>query len=148
MSKPFVDRNPFAKVLIGLAILFALSLGLWGLGFALIWNGRSVPQGMDRLMNEAAGYDVLVMVYSAAGLLVTAIIWVVLTVASSFGRQGRLPAVRGTQKSRQVCRPFQFECKCAYAATLVPRSVSRRGAPGRAFSSGNATANTSSIRLA
>ena len=87
MSKPLVDRIPFAKILIGLAILLALSLGLCGLGIALIWNGRSVPQGMDRLMNEAAGYDVLAIVYSAGGLLVTATIWVVLTVVSSSGRK-------------------------------------------------------------
>lgn len=75
MSKPLVDRIPFAKILIGLAILFALSMGSCGLGFALIWNGKSVPPGMDRLMNEAAGYDVLAIVCSGAGLLVTEIIW-------------------------------------------------------------------------
>jgi hypothetical protein len=32
---------------------------LCALGLALIWNGKSVSPGMDRLMNEAAGYDVL-----------------------------------------------------------------------------------------
>jgi len=74
ISKPLVDRIPFAKILIGLAILFGLSLGLCGLGIAQIWNGKSVPPGMDRLMNQAAGYDMLAMVLSAAGLLATAII--------------------------------------------------------------------------
>jgi hypothetical protein len=84
MSKPLVDRIPFAKILIGLAILFALSVSLCGLSIALFWNGKSVPPGIDRVMNEAAGFDVLAMVLSAAGLLVTAIVWVVLTVVSSF----------------------------------------------------------------
>ena len=45
MSKPLVDRIPFAKILIGLAILFGLSLGLCGLCMAQIWNGKSVPPG-------------------------------------------------------------------------------------------------------
>jgi hypothetical protein len=54
MSKPLVDLIPFAKILIGLAILLALSMGLFGLSIALIWSGKSVPPGMDRLMNKAA----------------------------------------------------------------------------------------------
>jgi hypothetical protein len=88
MSKPLVDRIPFAKILIGLAILLALSVGLFGLSIALIWSGKSAPPGMDRLMNKAAGYDMLAMVLSAASLLVTAIIWVALTVMASFSRKG------------------------------------------------------------
>ena len=87
MSKPLVDRIPFAKILIGLAFFFGLSLGLYGLSIAQIWNGKSVPPGMDRLMNQAAGYDMLAMVLSAAGLLATAIIWAVLTVVSSSSRK-------------------------------------------------------------
>ena len=39
-------------------------------------------------MNQAAGYDMLAMVLSAAGLLATAIIWLVLTVVSSSSRKG------------------------------------------------------------
>jgi hypothetical protein len=74
--------------LIGLAILFALSVGLCGLSIALLWNGKSVPPGIDRVMNEAAGFDVLAIVISAAGLLSTAVMWVVLTVVSSFSPKG------------------------------------------------------------
>lgn len=88
MSKRLVDRIPFAKILISLAILLAVSMGLFGLSISLIWSGKSVPPGMDRLMNKAAGYDVLAMVLSAVSLVVTALIWAALTVMTSLNRKG------------------------------------------------------------
>ena len=88
MSKPLVDRIPFAKILIGLAIVFGLSLGLCGLGMVAVWNGKSVSGGVGNLLNKAAGYEVLAMVLSAGGILATAILWAVLMVVSSFGRKG------------------------------------------------------------
>lgn len=88
MSKPLVDRIPFAKILIGLAIIFGLSLGLCGLGMVVVWNGKSVSGGVGNLLNKAAGYEVLAMVLSAGGILATGILWVVLNLVSSFGRKG------------------------------------------------------------
>lgn len=82
MSKPLVDRVPFAKILIALAIIFGLSLGLCGLGVVVIWGGKSVPSALGGLLNKTAGYDVLAMVLSAVGLLVTVIVWVVLKVVN------------------------------------------------------------------
>ena len=54
MSKPLVDRIPFAKILIGLAILFGLSLGLCGLSIAQIWNGKKCASG-DGSSHEPGG---------------------------------------------------------------------------------------------
>lgn len=87
MTKPFVDRIPFLKILIASASLLALSVGLFGMSIALIWRGKSVPPEMDRLMNKLAGYDVLAMVLSGGALLLTAILWVALTLMTSFSRK-------------------------------------------------------------
>jgi hypothetical protein len=108
LSKPLVEGIPFAKILIGLAILFAVSLGLCGLSIALVWNGKSVPPGMDHLINVASGYDVLAMVLSAAGLLVTATRWVVLTFVAHSVARGEMqlctPVIWG-KAWLYTCRP-------------------------------------------
>lgn len=52
MSRLLVDRIPFAKIMIGLAIILALSRGFLGLS---IWNGKSVSPGMDGSSYERGG---------------------------------------------------------------------------------------------
>jgi hypothetical protein len=91
MSKPLVDRIPFAKIVIGLAIVFILSLGLCGLTGVLLMRGNSVPGQMDRLMNKAAGWDIGTMVLSLAGLVATAAAWVLLAVTSRMGKKVSQP---------------------------------------------------------
>jgi hypothetical protein len=90
MSKPLVDRIPFAKILIGLTIAFGLSLGLCGVSLALSWRGK-VPAGMDQLVDRAAGAEILGMVLSAVGIAVMAAVWVVMTVVTSLTRRGAEP---------------------------------------------------------
>ena len=82
MSKRLVDRIPFAKILIGLTIVFGLSLGLCGVSFVLGWQGK-VPAGMAQLLDRSAGVEILFMVLSALGVVLTGVAWVVAAIVGS-----------------------------------------------------------------
>jgi hypothetical protein len=80
MSKPLIDRIPFAKIVTVFAILFAVSLGLCGLTFAL-------SMGRNRVANVFMSFGVLeliAMALSAAGLVLTSAVWVALAIIGSF----------------------------------------------------------------
>jgi hypothetical protein len=83
VSKPLIDRIPFARILIGLTIVFVLSLGLCGLGFVSSWQGEDMPSRLSPLMSQAWRLDVLVMVLSALGVVVTGVAWVVAAIVGS-----------------------------------------------------------------
>lgn len=80
MSKALVDRIPFARILIGLALLFAISLGLCGLTARSVMHGRTVPSGLDLFLEKTVIYDLFGMLLSAAGLVITAIVWIVMSI--------------------------------------------------------------------
>lgn len=82
MSKPLVDRIPFVKILIVLAVVFGISLGLCGLTGLSVMQGGGMLAGLQRILGQTAIWDMLGMVFSAAGIGVTLIAWVVLTVVS------------------------------------------------------------------
>jgi len=89
MGKRLVDRIPFAKILIALAIVFILSLGLCGA--SLVMTMRGMPASTGQLMDKAAGWDLVVMVLSVLGLVVTGIAWVVAAVVSGSVREVSQP---------------------------------------------------------
>jgi hypothetical protein len=91
MRKPLVDRIPFAKILIVLSIVFGISLGLCGLSIAQVLRSQTASPGIGQLMNRVIGLDVLAMVLSAAGLVATTILWVVMTAVSSIRRKRQQP---------------------------------------------------------
>jgi hypothetical protein len=78
MRERLVDRIPFAKIVVGLAIIFFVSLGLCGLTFALSSAGN------NGLVNLGI-IELVAMALSAAALVLTAIVWVILIVVGSFG---------------------------------------------------------------
>ena len=82
MSNPLVDRIPFVKILIVLAIVFGISLGLCGLTGMSVMQGGKMSTGLQRILGETVVWDMLGMVLSAAGIVLTVIAWVVLTVVS------------------------------------------------------------------
>jgi uncharacterized membrane protein len=91
MSKSLAERIPFVKILIVLVIVFALSLGLCGMGFVLDWRGAKVPPAIGRLMGQAVGYELLGMILSAVGILVTVVAWIVAAVVGSFSKKVSQP---------------------------------------------------------
>jgi hypothetical protein len=84
MRTRLIDRIPFAKIVIGLAIAFLVSLGLCGMTFALSRGGSSGFANLGIL-------ELLAMALSAAGLIVTAIVWVIVAAVSSFGEKVSQP---------------------------------------------------------
>jgi hypothetical protein len=84
MSERLVDRVPFAKIVIGLAVVFFVSLGLCGITFVLSSGGH---YGLASL----AILELLAMALSAAGLLLTVIVWVTLIAVGSFGEKVSQP---------------------------------------------------------
>jgi hypothetical protein len=84
MSKPLVDRIPFAKIIAVLAIAFGVSLGLCGLNLILSINGGRSQQA-SALLGIASYAELAGILLSAFGLVITVIAWVVLSIASRFG---------------------------------------------------------------
>jgi hypothetical protein len=86
MSKPLVDRIPFAKIVVALAVAFDLGLGLCGLDFFLLVRGNQTH-------TQAFGagpigvLSLTVLSLSAIGLVVTIILWVVLAAVAAFNRK-------------------------------------------------------------
>lgn len=78
MGKPLVDRIPFAKILLGLVAVFVLSLG--SCGATLVFGGS---QASGNLVGGLVVAEIAGMALSAIGLVVTAILWVTLSVIGS-----------------------------------------------------------------
>jgi hypothetical protein len=83
VSKSFVERIPFAKILIGLVLVFLVSLGLCGVSFVLTLQSTNGHSGNGNSLSHAIGYELVVMVLSAAGILVTCIVWIVAVVVGN-----------------------------------------------------------------
>ena len=88
MSKLLVDRIPFAKILAGSAIAFGIALGLCGLSVVLPHGSSSV----EEFPVSALGFISLIgMVLSAAGTVITVVLWIAFGVVSEFGRKDTDP---------------------------------------------------------
>ncbi len=81
MTKPLVDRIPFAKILIGFVIVFLVSLGLCGLSVVSMGHAGGAPSG-GGMPEKALVIGIVCMVVSVVGVPLTAVIWVVMTVVS------------------------------------------------------------------
>jgi membrane protein implicated in regulation of membrane protease activity len=80
MSERLVDRIPFAKIVTVLAIVFGISLGLCGITFVLSMGG-------GRSGGFLMGFGILELVVlgvSLAGLLLTLLVFVTLSIFGSF----------------------------------------------------------------
>lgn len=77
MSKPLVDRFPFAKTVTVLAIAFGIGLGLCGLSAVLPSSGEEFHTNWLSLPS------LLIMVLSFLGLIITLIIWVITSAIGS-----------------------------------------------------------------
>jgi len=82
MSTPLIDRIPFPKIVTVLAAAFGVSLGLCGLTFLL--SSKSGIYHGERLFVGLGLLELVTMVLSAAGLLLTVVAWVTLAAVSSF----------------------------------------------------------------
>jgi type III secretory pathway component EscU len=98
MSKPLVERIPFAKIVTILAACFGVGLGLCGLDYFLVAHGS----GRTMAVLASVGFlCAVVMVLSFLGLVVSGIAWGVLVAVRSFGPdrdQAELHTLFGTLK--------------------------------------------------
>lgn len=94
MQEPLVKRIPFAKILIGLVLVFFLSLGLCGLTLVMTVRGSSPGAHMNKLVDPAAIAAMVGMFGSIAALIVTGIVWMVMSIANSAGRKVSQPQER------------------------------------------------------
>lgn len=84
MNKPLVDRIPFVKIMLGFVLVFVIALGMCGLTGVGVWQGGKFPPGVNRFLERSVGYDLAGMILAVAGLVVTAVVWVVMTIGSRF----------------------------------------------------------------
>jgi hypothetical protein len=90
MSQPLVDRIPFAKIVVALAVAFGLGLGLCGLDFFLLLRGSQThTQAFG--VGPVGVASLTVLILSAIGLVVTIILWVVMAMVASFSRKNSEP---------------------------------------------------------
>lgn len=82
MSKPLVDRVPFAKIVTVLAIAFGVGVGLCGLSAVLPSSGEPFR------VNSLSLPSLLIMVLSFIGLIITLIVWVITRAISGFSVKG------------------------------------------------------------
>ena len=81
MNKPLVDRIPFAKILIGLVVLFLVSLGMCGLTVVSMGHAGNA-HGVGQVLEKMVALGIIGTIVSIVGVPVTAVIWVVMTVVS------------------------------------------------------------------
>ena len=90
MSKPIVDRIPFAKIVTVLAVAFGLGVGLCGLDFLLASHG--IGKSHEEFgVGPLDGVSLATMFLSAIGLVIATILWVVLAAVGSFSRKNSEP---------------------------------------------------------
>ena len=81
-----VDRIPFAKIVIVLAIAFGIGLGLCGVDAAFLEKFRSPGEefGPNTIVG---GIGAIALVLSALGLVLTCVVWAVVGVVSAFSHR-------------------------------------------------------------
>lgn len=81
MTEPLVRRIPFVKIVIILAVTFGIGFGMCGLSVFVagaMHNSRSSGNALAILMIV----DAAVILLSAIGLVVTILLWVILSLTS------------------------------------------------------------------
>jgi hypothetical protein len=78
MKDRLIDRLPFAKIVVVLAIVFGVAVGLCGLNLALTTSGafNSGGQFATTILIGSGMLEVGVMLLSGVGLLLTVVVWV------------------------------------------------------------------------
>jgi hypothetical protein len=90
MSKPKSKKSAFAIVTIVMALAFVVGVGLCGLDYLLAGNGigKSTEEfGVGPLDNVSLA----VMVLSAIGLVITLVLWLLVTILGSLTRKQSEP---------------------------------------------------------
>jgi len=84
VTKPLVERFPFAKTVVILAVAFLVGVGLCGMDYLLAANGigKSTEEFRVGILDAPS---LIVMALSAVGLIFTFIAWAITAVVSSFG---------------------------------------------------------------
>ncbi|MGD0892760.1 MAG: hypothetical protein ABR923_14630 [Terracidiphilus sp.] len=82
MSKTFLQRIPFAKILIVLTVVVLLSVGLCGVSAVLYMQGAKGSLAIQ-IVQRAIGYELVCGVLSAVGIVVTAATWIVAVVVGN-----------------------------------------------------------------
>ncbi|MGD0631920.1 MAG: hypothetical protein ABR987_21515 [Terracidiphilus sp.] len=77
MHARLIDRIPFAKIVIGLAVVFVVSLGLCGITAIFSGSGSGAFASLGIL-------ELLGMALSGAALILTLIVWVTLAAVGGF----------------------------------------------------------------
>jgi hypothetical protein len=90
MSKPLVDRIPFAKIVSVLAVALGVGIGLCGLDFFLGSHGIG-KNTQEFGVGPIDALSLIVMVFSAIGLAIATIFWVVMAAVASFSRKNSEP---------------------------------------------------------
>jgi hypothetical protein len=87
MSKRLVERIRFAKIVVVLAVAFCLGIGLCGLDAAFMAPFRSSGEefGPNSIVGGIGAWAILL---SAAGLLVTFVLWVALSLMGESSHEG------------------------------------------------------------
>ena len=86
MSEAPKSRWSFAKVVVVMAVSFLVGLGLCGLDFVLGANGIG-KRNEEFYVGPLDGISLVVMVVSAAGLVLSLILWGLVAIVRSMGSQ-------------------------------------------------------------
>jgi hypothetical protein len=81
MRERLVDRIPFAKILVVLAVTFGVSLGLCGV--TLVMSAAS--HSGDGLLEGLGILELAAMALSAGGLILASLVWLILRVIGGSG---------------------------------------------------------------
>ncbi|MGA2048890.1 MAG: hypothetical protein ABSG96_14425 [Terracidiphilus sp.] len=95
MSDPTVKRFPFAKIVIVMAVSFLVGVGLCGLDIALGAHGYGKTGEFSA--GPIDGLSLIVMILSAAGLVLSLIVWLLAVIVRSAGS--------GAQENSPLKRP-------------------------------------------
>jgi len=91
MSNRLLDRIPFAKIVVVLAIVFGVSLGLCGLTFVFSASGSRSSAAAGAFVGIAGIIELGAMLLSAVCLVITVVVWVIAAIFASFSHKDSEP---------------------------------------------------------
>ncbi len=83
MSERLVDRIPFVKIIVVLVCAFGIAMGLCGLTAVAAMSRNNA---LSSVLGPLGVIELIVMLLSAAGLVLTVVVWVVLSIVDSVKR--------------------------------------------------------------
>jgi len=87
---PTSKMSVFAKITIFMALAFVVGVGLCGLDYVLGSNGIG-KSGGEFSMGPLDGLSLVVMIFSAIGLVLTLVVWLLVTVFRAVGVKASEP---------------------------------------------------------